>query len=498
MISNYLLTLLIFLPMMAVPVILFLPANAHKAIRGTTVFFTAVQLALTIYLLAIYNTATADFQFIEKCSWIPAFNIEYHLGVDGLSILMVLLTPLICFVGIFASWNITKGVKGYFILYQILNTGMMGVFCALDFFLFYVFWEVTLLPMYFLIGIWGGPRKEYAAIKFFLYTLFGSVLMLLVMLGLYFSTTPHTFSIPELIKVSSTFKGTAWFIAFIGLYIAFAIKVPAFPFHTWLPDAHTEAPTAISVILAGILLKMGVYGIIRISLPILPDAGHNFSYIMALIGVVNIVYGALCTMAQKDLKRMIAYSSISHMGFCLLGIAAASFPGVASDSAQPAMVGAVLQMFNHGCISGMLFLIAGVIYDRAHHRDINGFGGLASRMPLYAGMTTFAFFASMGLPGLSGFISEIMVFLGGFKVYQTLTIISVSGVVLTAGYFLWAMQRMFLGPLNEKYKELPEINFREMFTLVALGWIVLLLGVYPMPAINLISESIKNLITLIK
>ena len=498
MISNYLLTLLIFLPMMAVPIILFLPAKAHKTIRWTTIFFTAIQLAMAIYLLTIYNTKTADFQFVEKYSWIPAFNVEYHLGVDGLSVLMILLTPLICFIGIFASWNINKGVKGYFILYMILNTGMMGVFCSLDFFLFYVFWEVMLLPMYFLIGIWGGPRKEYAAIKFFLYTLFGSVLMLLVMLALYFSSTPHTFSIPELIKVSSTFKGTFWLIAFIGLFIAFAIKVPAFPFHTWLPDAHTEAPTAISVILAGVLLKLGVYGLIRISLPILPDAAHSFALIMAIIGVINIIYGALCTMAQTDLKRMIAYSSISHMGFCLLGISVVCWVGVSADSAIPALTGAILQMFNHGCIAAMLFLIAGVIYDRAHHRDINGFGGLAIRMPLYAGMTTFAFFASMGLPGLSGFISEILVFLGAFKVYPIIVVISVSGVVLTAGYFLWAMQRIFLGPLNEKYKDLPDINSREMFTLVPLGLIVLFVGVYPMPVINLISESVKNLITLVK
>ncbi|MFH1229952.1 MAG: NADH-quinone oxidoreductase subunit M [Planctomycetota bacterium] len=497
MIPN-LLTLLIFLPMLAVPIILFLPARAPKTIRWTTIVFTFIQLVLTIYLLVIYNRGTADFQFVEKYSWIPAFNVEYHLGVDGLSVLMVLLTPLICFVGIFASWNIKKGVKGYFILYQILNTGLMGVFCSLNFFLFYVFWEVTLLPMYFLIGIWGGPRKEYAAIKFFLYTLAGSVLMLLVMLLLYFATTPHTFSIPELIKSSGAFKGSIWLIAFIGLYIAFAIKIPAFPFHTWLPDAHTEAPTAISVILAAILLKMGVYGLIRISLPILPDAAHSFALIMAIIGVINIVYGALCTMAQKDLKRMIAYSSISHMGFCLLGISVVCWVGVSADSAIPAMTGAVLQMFNHGCIAGMLFLIAGVIYDRAHHRDINGFGGLASRMPIYAGMTTFAFFASMGLPGLSGFISEILVFMGAFKVYLTITIISVSGVVLTAGYFLWAMQRMFLGPLNDKYKELPEINSREMFTLVPLGLIVLFVGVYPMPVINLITKSVENLITLVK
>jgi NADH-quinone oxidoreductase subunit M len=498
MLQNYLLTLLVFMPLVGIPIILSLPPDRKNTIRWVSAIVTAIQLALAVYLYFLFDRDTAGFQLEERYNWIPVFNIEYYLGVDGISILMVLLTPLVCFLAVFGAWNINKGVKGFYILFLLLDTGMMGVFCALDFFLFYVFWEVTLLPMYFLIGIWGGPRREYAAIKFFLYTLAGSVLMLLVILLFYFTTTPHTFSIPELIKNSSTFKGGLWLIAFIGLYIAFAIKVPAFPFHTWLPDAHTEAPTSISVILAAILLKMGVYGILRICLPILPEAAESFSLVMAVIGMINIVYGALCTMAQKDMKRMIAYSSISHMGFCLLGIAAASRLGASADSAEPALTGATLQMFNHGCISGMLFLIAGVIYDRAHHRDINGFGGLATRMPLYAGMTSFAFFASMGLPGLSGFISEILVFLGAFKVYTAITIASVSGVVLTAGYFLWTMQRMFLGPLNPKYETLPEISFREMFTLVPLGLIVLWVGVYPMPVIDLITKSLENLIIMVK
>ncbi|MBI4834201.1 MAG: NADH-quinone oxidoreductase subunit M [Planctomycetes bacterium] len=495
------LSLLIFLPLMAVPLLLFMPGKWHKAIRWTSIVFTAVQLVLTVYLLTIYKNDATGFQLTEQYKWIPAFNVQYYLGVDGISILMVLLTPLVCFLGLFASWNIQKGVKGYHILYMILNTGMMGVFCALDFFLFYVFWELTLLPMYFLIGVWGGPRREYAAIKFFLYTLLGSVLMLLVMLALYFASTPNTFSIPQLIQNAGMFKGGMWLVGFIGLYIAFAIKIPAFPFHTWLPDAHTEAPTAISVILAAILLKMGVYGILRISIPMLPEAAMSFAIVMAIIGMINIIYGALCTMAQTDLKRMIAYSSISHMGFCLLGIAAACGMKAANaptESAQMALNGAILQMFNHGCISAMLFLIAGVIYDRAHHRDINGFGGLASRMPLYTAMTSFAFFASMGLPGLSGFISEILVFLGAFKVYTAFTIASVTGVVLTAGYFLWAMQRMFLGLLNEKYADLPEINFREMFTLVPLGLIVIYVGVYATPIINLINGSVVELVKLIK
>ncbi|MDI6787898.1 MAG: NADH-quinone oxidoreductase subunit M, partial [Planctomycetota bacterium] len=481
-----------------IPIILSLPPDKKNTIRWVSAIVTAIQLALAVYLYFLFDRNLAGFQFREQYKWIPAFNIEYYLGVDGISILMVLLTPLICFLGVFGAWNITKGVKGFFILYLLLDTGMVGVFCALDFFLFYVFWEVTLLPMYFLIGIWGGPRREYAAIKFFLYTLAGSVLMLLVILLFYFTSIPHTFSIPELIKNSGQFKGGLWLLAFIGLYIAFAIKVPAFPFHTWLPDAHTEAPTSVSVILAAILLKMGVYGILRICLPILPESAHSFSYIMAIIGVINIVYGALCTMAQKDMKKLIAYSSISHMGFCLLGIAAACRLNASEDAAIPALTGAVLQMFNHGCIAGMLFLIAGVIYDRAHHRDVNGFGGLATKMPLYAGITSFAFFASMGLPGLSGFISEILVFLGGFKIYTALTIASASGVVLTAAYFLWTMQRMFLGPLNPKYETLPEISFREMFTLVPLGLIVLWVGVYPMPVIDLITKSLENLITLVR
>ncbi|MEK7449040.1 MAG: NADH-quinone oxidoreductase subunit M, partial [Planctomycetota bacterium] len=303
----HLLTYLIFLPVMAIPFILLLPSRlSGTATRMAALIFTGLQLLLAGYLFFIFDRQTAAFQFVEQAKWIPTFNIEYYLGIDGISILMVLLTPLISFLAVIASWGITKGVKGYFCLFLLLDTGMMGVFCALDFFLFYVFWEVTLLPMYFLIGIWGGPRKEYAAIKFFLYTLFGSVLMLLVILALYFTSNPHTFNITKLIELRNTFTGTGWLVAFIGLYIAFAVKIPAFPFHTWLPDAHTEAPTPISVILAGILLKMGVYGILRICLPILPEAARTFAIYMAIIGVINIVYGALCTMAQKDMKRLIA------------------------------------------------------------------------------------------------------------------------------------------------------------------------------------------------
>jgi NADH-quinone oxidoreductase subunit M len=341
--------------------------------------------------------------------------------------------------------------------------------------------------MYFLIGIWGGPRREYAAIKFFLYTLLGSVLLLLGILALYFYNGAHTFDMTVLWQnngYARYFQNLVWFAFFIG----FAIKVPVFPFHTWLPDAHVEAPTAISVILAGVLLKMGTYGMMRINFPILPEATRHFALFLAVMGVINILYGALCAMAQKDLKKLVAYSSVSHMGYCLLGMAAITVAG---------MNGALLQMFNHGTTTAMLFLLVGVIYDRAHHREINGFGGLAVQMPIYTGIVALAFFASLGLPGLSGFISEALVLLGAFPVYRALVIASTIGIVLTAGYLLWTLQRMFLGTLNPKYKDLPDVNGREIFTLAPLGVIVVILGVFPMPALNLFRSSMAWIVHMV-
>jgi NADH-quinone oxidoreductase subunit M len=342
-----------------------------------------------------------------------------------------------------------------------------------------------LLPMYFLIGIWGGPRREYAAIKFFLYTLLGSVLMLLAMLYLYF-TNGHTFDMTRLIAAGpAAGMDIKVVLVWLAFFVAFAIKVPVFPFHTWLPDAHVEAPTAISVILAGILLKMGTYAMLRINFPMLPEATGHFSFFLAVLGLINIIYGALVAMAQKDLKKLVAYSSISHMGFVLLGI---------SVFTQQGINGAVFQMFNHGTVTAMLFLMVGVIYDRAHHREIDGFGGLAQPMPAFTGISCFAFFAALGLPGLSSFISEVLVFLGAFDVYRTITIISVSGVVITAAYCLWTVQRMFLGPLNPKYANLPDISRREMFTMVPLAAIIVILGVYPMPVLNMLGVSLNHLI----
>ncbi len=482
---NHMLTLMTFIPLAGAFTVLALPRDRHELIRWTALAFTIPPLLMGIGLYLNFDRASTAIQYMERHAWIPSFNIQYIMGVDGLSVTMILLTALLCPICVLASWGIEKGVKGYFALFLLLDTGMMGVFSSLDFFLFYIFWEVMLLPMYFLIGIWGGPRREYAAIKFFLYTLLGSVLILIAMLGLYFYNEPHTFEMMTLIQNSGTYARGFQTWAWIALFIGFAIKIPAFPFHTWLPDAHVEAPTAISVILAGVLLKMGTYGILRINYPMLPAATQDMAYYaLAALGTWNIVYGALCAMAQEDMKKLVAYSSISHMGYVMLGMATFTPQGIN---------GAVLQMFNHGTVTAMLFLLVGVVYDRAHHRRIDGFGGLASVMPVYTGIMTIAFFAAMGLPGLSAFISEVLVLLGSWQYNHALTIVAASAVVLTAGYMLWMLQRVWLGPVNEKYAALPDLTTRELVTLVPLAIIVMILGVYPHAVLDLISPTLVAL-----
>jgi NADH-quinone oxidoreductase subunit M len=391
---------------------------------------------------------------------------------------------------------------------------MMGTFCAMDLFLFYVFWEVMLLPMYFLIGIWGGARREYAAIKFFLYTLLGSIFLFLVMIGLSFSnqvmlfipgthiviTNPlthrpelfHTFSIPRMMDPTARIPGsifsglgTAWrYAGFFAMFFAFAVKIPMVPFHTWLPDAHVEAPTAISVVLAGVLLKMGGYGILRLALGMFPEIAIALSWYMALFGVINIVYGALCAMAQSDFKKLIAYSSVSHMGFVLLGIASLNAQG---------MTGAVLQMFNHGIVTAMLFVLVGVLYDRTQTRGVLEFGGLANQMPRYFALVVIAFFAALGLPAFSMFISEAFVFLGSFQTWQALTIVATAGIILTAAYFLTTLQRMFFGTVPEKWRSLTDVTFREIVSLVPLAAIVIAMGIYPGPIIDLTTVSMSAL-----
>jgi NADH-quinone oxidoreductase subunit M len=498
MVSSHILSWIIFFPLIGAGLLLFVPRRYPKIMKGIALVATLPPLWWVVQLYLQFDRSSEAFQFVEKLPWIEAFNIHYYLGLDGISISMILLTTLLCFICVVASWNINDHVRGYFSLFLLLDTSMMGVFCALDFFLFYIFWELMLLPMYFLIGIWGGPRKEYAAIKFFLFTLVGSVLMLIVLLVFYFGSAEpvtglHSFDLTLLAdqSVHQSFlknSGIRWF-SYLALLIGFAIKIPVVPFHTWLPDAHVEAPTAISVILAGVLLKMGTYGILRISYPLLPDQARAFAPYVAFLGLISIVYGALCAMAQKDLKKLIAYSSISHMGFVVLGISV--------FSNTTAINGAVLQMFNHGTVTAMLFLLVGVIYDRAHHRDIDGFGGLAKVMPVYAGFTGLAFFAALGLPGLSSFISEALVLIGSFQQYRAITVVATSGIILTAGYFLWTMQRIFLGPADDKYAVLPEISPREAFTLTPLALIVILLGFYPMPVLNLLDATLQQTVALL-
>ncbi|MBT3179668.1 MAG: NADH-quinone oxidoreductase subunit M [Candidatus Marinimicrobia bacterium] len=501
---NNILSWLIWMPIIGMGIIAFIPRDKNDLIKIVAAVTTGLQFLLTVVLWQNYDAGNGGMQFMERAEWIPSFNISYILGVDGLSLPMVILTGLLCFIGIFVSWNINKAVKGYFALFLLLDTGIMGVFLSMDFFLFYIFWEVMLLPMYFLIGIWGGPQREYAAIKFFLYTLFGSVLMLIGILGLYFSCG-NTFDIQLLMeRAPEALNGLTWWgmsavkVIWVLLFVGFAIKVPVFPFHTWLPLAHVEAPTAISVLLAGILLKLGVYGILRINYGLMPDGVYWFSGALAFLGLINVVWGGLCALAQTDLKKLVAYSSVNHMGYTLIGMAAVIAAGEANGlnlkAAQAGLGGAVFQMFNHGTISAMLFILVGVIYDRAHHRDINGFGGLASQMPIYTGITAIAFFAGLGLPGFSGFISEAMCFIGAFPVYKGIVIASTIGILLNAAYFLWAFQRIFFGKLNEKYNDLPEINRLELFTVVPLLIITVFFGIYPAPFLNVISSTMNVII----
>ena len=447
---------------------------------------------------------TKNIRYVEMGNWIPFFNIQYFVGVDGLSLPLIFLSGLLWILCFVYSFNIEKGVKAYFALFLLLETGLIGVFASLDFFLFYVFWEIVLLPMYFLIGYWGGPRRLYAAIKFFIYTLVGSVVMLVAMLALYWHQGYDTFNVLTLIGMADGFDFKFQMWIFLALFLGFAIKVPVFPFHTWLPDAHVQAPTAVSVVLAGVLLKMGGYGFFRFSYPLAPDAGVS-KYMVLMIGIlglINIIYGALCAMAQKDFKSLVAYSSVSHMGFVLLGMAALTPAGV---------MGAVLQMFNHGVSSAMMFLIVGVIYDRAHHRDLNNFGGIGLQMPYYTGFAILGFFASLGLPGLNGFISELAVFAGSFDSVEFWTgqghvyplprwvlFLALPGVVLTAGYILWCVQRVYLGqPKKEEYKTYSDLNWREVFALAPLGALCIILGVYPKIIIDYMDPTLSTIRTMV-
>jgi len=498
---------LVFLPLLGALIILLAPGSAERFARAVGLAATGGVVVLTGLALSRFDAGARGAQLVDHAVWIRSLRVEWFVGVDGLSITMVALTALVGFIAALSSLSIDKNVKAYWALFLVLMTGMLGTFVALDLFLFYVFWEVMLLPMYFLIGLWGGPRKEYAAIKFFLYTLVGSVVMLLGVIALYYASpagslvdgTPaaHTFDLVRLASEGRGFATTPRLFGALGFaevvwalfFVGFAIKVPAVPLHTWLPDAHVEAPTAISVILAGVLLKMGPYGLYRVNAAVLPGATKWAAPFVAVVGAISIVYGALCAFAQKDLKRLVAYSSVSHMGFCLLGLGALTTSG---------WQGAYVQLFNHGVITSMLFLLVGVLYDRAHTREIDRFGGVASQMPRYAFVFGLAFMASLGLPGLSGFIGEVLVLLGSFPSYRALTAVAATGVVLAAAYHLSALSRVQLGKWNaaqwKDRAQFPDLTAREALMLAPLAILVLVLGCWPQPLIALSQGSLGEVL----
>jgi len=511
---NHILTIVTFVPLLGA--LLLLPVSRGRTqvfIKGAT-WIAGVDLLLSLPLWFRFDVSQSGFQFIEKAPWIPSIGVQYFVGIDGISLLLILLTTFLGFLSILSSWTaITERVKEYYIFMLVLQTGMIGVFVSLDFFLFYVFWEAMLVPMYFLIGIWGGPRKLYAAIKFFLYTLLGSVLMLLGILAVYFyfpkagGGVAGTFDITELIRVLGPLRDPQWLEmqkwVFLAFFVGFAIKVPMFPFHTWLPDAHVEAPTAGSVILAGVLLKMGTYGFVRFSLPLLPDATRHYLPYMLALSIIGIIYGALVAMVQKDWKKLVAYSSVSHLGFCMLGVFALNWKGLA---------GGILQMVNHGLSTGALFLLVGLIYERRHTRMLSDYGGLSKQMPVFATLFMIITMSSIGLPTLNGFIGEFTILAGawsipagyGFRIPwlgnlfiggKFWVVCGVFGIVLGAAYMLWLYQRTMFGRLdNPENARLKDLDFREIMTLAPIVACCFWIGLYPKPFFDILDKPVAAIV----
>jgi len=497
--SNHILSVVLFLPLAGAIALMFLPKENKDLIRWVANLFGFAGFLASVPLWFWFQISEegglgfceGGFQFCEKVEWIPSIGASYSLGIDGISLLLVLLTTVLGFLSILSSWTaIEERVKEYYVFMLVLQTGMLGVFMALDFFLFYVFWEVMLVPMYFLIGIWGGPRKLYAAIKFFLYTLVGSVLMLLGILTLYFwnesQSGQYTFDIVTLSNLTMPLNYQLW--VFLAFFVGFAIKVPMFPFHTWLPDAHVEAPTAGSVILAGVLLKMGTYGFVRFSLPMLPDAARDPRIVsfMVTLSIIGIIYGALVSLMQKDWKKLVAYSSVSHLGFCTLGIFALNPNGLS---------GSIIQQINHGISTGGLFLIVGLIYERRHTREISEFGGLSTIMPVYATLFMIIAMSSLGLPTLNGFIGEFVILQGAFEESWVWAAFGVAGIVLGACYLLWLYQRTMFGTLdNPKNQGLKDLSFREVMTLVPLVIWAFWIGLYPRPFFEILDRPVQKIV----
>jgi len=483
------LSLLIFLPLAGVGLITFIPPANKDAIRFAALGAAGLNLLLALTLLWGFDPSTYKMQFVDRLPWIPEIGVTYIVGIDGMSLLLLLLTVFVAVVSIGCSWSaVEEQVKGYMICLLLLETGMIGVFVALDLVLFFLFWEIGLIPMYFLIGIWGGERKLYATLKFFLYTVFGSVFMLVGILALYYAhgeiTGEFTFNLLKLYEVNYPYSLQWW--VFLSFFLGFAIKVPVFPFHTWLPDAHVEAPTAGSVILAGVLLKMGTYAFLRFNLPLLPSASIAFTPFILILSVVGIIYGAFLALAQQDIKKLVAYSSVSHLGFVMAGIFAMNQQGID---------GGILQMINHGISTGALFLIVGIIYERRHTRRIEDFGGIARVMPVYAAFVMIIVFSSIGLPGTNGFIGEILILIGVFKANAPAAVLAASGIILAAVYMLRMYQRVIFGKINHPANErLKDLNPREVITLIPIILLIVWIGIYPKPFLRLTSAGTAHLV----
>jgi NADH-quinone oxidoreductase subunit M len=486
--GNVLLSMIVWTPFLGALLVLLVPRDNPEGARRAALAFSLITFVLSLALWAGFRTDTADFQYLEQVAWIPDFGIQYLLGIDGVSLFLVLLTTFLTpIVVLFSFGDISTRVKEYFFFLLMLETGMLGAFVAIDLFLFYVFWELMLIPMYFIIGIWGGTRRIYASLKFLIYTLTASLLMLVAILylvGIHARTSPVTFDVRLLYDVALSSREQLWL--FTAFALAFAVKVPMFPLHTWLPDAHVEAPTGGSVILAGVLLKMGTYGFLRFAMPLFPDAAAAATPLILALAVIGILYGAAVAMVQPDLKKLVAYSSVSHLGFVMLGLFAVDSIGVQ---------GAIYQMLNHGLSTGALFLLVGMIYERRHTRAIADFGGLWKVVPVYAAVFLVVMFSSVGLPGLNGFVGEFLILLGAFGTNRLAAIFATGGLVLGAVYMLWMFQRVIFGPLrHEENKQLHDLSRREIMVLAPVVAMIVIMGVYPRPFLATMKPSVDALV----